>query len=160
MQSAETEVTYVIEAYVDDYISIATPASQEQLVHVATAVMSGIHDVFPADTDDDEDPISLKKMKKLEAMWALNKDILGFTFDGIEKTIWLKDSKRDTMPNNPTQVDPEWVTLLRRHSFPRVPVYHFQATPYFYLHPERQVPVITVQISAPQTATFCFLSSQ
>ena len=107
MQSAETEVTHVIEAYIDDYISIAIPASQEQLVHVATAVMSGIYDVFPADTDDDEDPISLKKMKKLEAMWTLNKDILGFTFDGIEKTIWLEDSKRDAMPNNPMQVDPE-----------------------------------------------------
>ena len=38
-----------------------------------------------ADEDDGNDPISLKKPLKLEGLWALMKDILGFTFDGIEK---------------------------------------------------------------------------
>jgi len=40
--------------------------------------MMGVHDFFLADENNDEDPLSLKKMKKLEAMWALHKDILGF----------------------------------------------------------------------------------
>ena len=44
-----------------DYMTIAVPASKEQLVHVATAVLMGVHDVFPADCDDAEDPASLKK---------------------------------------------------------------------------------------------------
>ena len=74
---------YVVKAFADDYIAIAIPTSQEQLTHVATAVMSGIHDVFPVDTVDESDPISLKKMKLLEAMWALEKEILGFGFDGM-----------------------------------------------------------------------------
>ena len=87
----------MVEVYVDDFISLATPTSREQLVHVANAVMSGIHDVFPADKDDSNDPLSLKKILKLESMWALHKDILGFAFDGLEKTIWLEGPKRDTL---------------------------------------------------------------
>ena len=83
--------------YVDDYISLAIPRDKKDLVHVVNAVLQGIHDVFPADNNDEEDPISLKKLKKLEAMWALHKDILGFTFDGVEKTIWLEEAKRDTL---------------------------------------------------------------
>ena len=81
----------------DDYISLAIPTSQEQLTHVATAIMMGVHDVFPADINDDNDPLSLKKLEKLEAMWALHKDIPGFTFDGVEKTLWLEQPKRDAL---------------------------------------------------------------
>ena len=81
----------------DDYISLAIPTSQQQLEHVANAVMTGIHDVFPPNEDDEEDPISLKKLKKFEVMWLLYKDILGFTFDGLEKTIWLEKPKRDAL---------------------------------------------------------------
>ena len=84
--STSKTLSYVVEAFVDDYIAIAIPTSKEQLHHVATAVMSAIHDVFPAESDDENDPITLKKLRLLEAMWALEKDILGFGFDGIEKT--------------------------------------------------------------------------
>ena len=59
--------------------------------------MSGIHDVFPTDKDDSNDPLSLKQILKLESMWALHKDILGFAFDGLEKTIWLEGPKRDAL---------------------------------------------------------------
>ena len=85
--SKDKAVSYVVEVFVDDYVAIAIPTSHEQLAHVATAVMSGIHDVFPADNMDKNDPISLKKMKSLEAMWALEKDILGLGFNGLEKII-------------------------------------------------------------------------
>ena len=47
----------------------------------------GVHDVFPADAVDAEDPLSLRKMTKFESMWAMLKDVLGFTFDGAGKTI-------------------------------------------------------------------------
>jgi len=82
---------------VDDYISLATPRTKEDSVHVTNGVLTGIHDVFPVDKDDAEDTISLKKLKQLEAMWALHKDVLGFTFDDVEKTIWLKESKHDAL---------------------------------------------------------------
>ncbi len=48
---------YALEVYVDDFINIIIPMSQEQLIHVATAIMSGIHDVFPADLVNSNDPI-------------------------------------------------------------------------------------------------------
>ena len=80
------KLSYLVEVYADNYISLAIPTSQEQLTHVATAIMMGVHDVFPADINDDNDPLSLKKLEKLEAMWALHKDILGLAFDGVEKT--------------------------------------------------------------------------
>ena len=77
-----TPLRYFIDVYVDDFIPMAIATSQEQLEHVATAVMQGIHDVFPENTIDAEDPISFKKLMKGEGRWALQKDILGFTFDG------------------------------------------------------------------------------
>ncbi len=36
----------MIEVYVDDFMSLAIPVSQLQPMHVAAAVMTGIHDVF------------------------------------------------------------------------------------------------------------------
>ena len=71
--------------------------SREQLRHVANAMMKGVHDVFPADDDDENDPLSLKKLRKEEGMWALEKDILGFAFDGDEKTMWLDEAKRSAI---------------------------------------------------------------
>ena len=83
---------YVVETFVDFYIAISITTSHEQLAHVVTAVMSGIHDVFPVDTFDENDPISLKIMKLLEVMWALEKEILGFGFDGVKKQSgWRKE---------------------------------------------------------------------
>ena len=55
---------YIIECFFDDFISLAIPTSQEQLRHVSNAVMKGVHDVFPSDTDDEEDSISPRKQKK------------------------------------------------------------------------------------------------
>ena len=49
---------YVLEVYVDDFMSLVIPTSADQLRHVANAVMKGIHDVFPEDSDDEKDPIS------------------------------------------------------------------------------------------------------
>ncbi len=57
---------YALEVYVDNFMSIVIPTSREQLEHVATAIMTGIHDVFPADTIDNDDPISKKKLLKGE----------------------------------------------------------------------------------------------
>ncbi len=53
-----------------------------------------MHDVFPTDKVNENDPLSYKKLLKLEGMWALTKeDVLGFTFDGDKKTIWLEEPK-------------------------------------------------------------------
>jgi len=88
----------MIEVYVDNFMSLVIPISKSQLHHTADAVMTGIHDVFPADeVNDDDDPISEKKLKKQEGQYSTVKTLLGFDFDGISKTMWLEAAKREKL---------------------------------------------------------------
>jgi hypothetical protein len=41
---------YLLEVYINGFISIVIPTSQAQLRHVANAILEGIHDVFPPDS--------------------------------------------------------------------------------------------------------------
>jgi len=88
---------YALEVYVDDFISIVIPASQEQLRHMANAIMEGIHDIFPPDDDDANDPISEKKLLKQDGQYDVLKTLLGFEFDGVGKTLWLEAAKREKL---------------------------------------------------------------
>ena len=92
--NANAGFLYCVEVYVDDFMGIVIPISKEQLDHVANAIMSGIHDVFPADIIDSNDPISEKKLEKGEAQFSTLKTLLGFDFDGKRKTMWLEEEKR------------------------------------------------------------------
>ena len=56
--------------------------------------MTGIHDVFLADEINNNDPISKKKLKQLDGEYSTKKTILGFDFDGVNKTIWLEEAKQ------------------------------------------------------------------
>jgi hypothetical protein len=57
--------------------------------------MHGIHDVFPPDENDSNNPISEKKLKKGEGRYETRKTLLGFDFDGKAKTMWLEDTKQE-----------------------------------------------------------------
>ena len=85
---------YFLEVYVDDFISCIVPTTKEQVEHVARGILHGIHDVFPPSTDDSKDPISTKKLNKAEGTFDTKKCLLGFDFDGINKTIWLEETKQ------------------------------------------------------------------
>jgi len=88
----------MIEVYVDDFMSLVIPISKSQLQHTAAAVMTGIHDVFPAnDEDNGDDPISEKKLKQLEGQYSTATTLLGFDFDGIHKTMRLEAAKREKL---------------------------------------------------------------
>jgi hypothetical protein len=76
------------------FIAAIIPTTREQITHVAQSILHGIHDVFPACTDNDRDPILTKKLRKGEGTFHTKKCILGFEFDGDEKTIWLEKDKR------------------------------------------------------------------
>ena len=122
----------MIEVYVDDYISLAIPRTREDLRHVANAVMKSIHDVFPPDDVDGNDPISHKMLLKQEGMWALTKDILGFTFDGEKKTIWLEAPKREKLLTTLKT----WITQAERRmedrgTIRRVSIDNFETAPAF-----------------------------
>jgi hypothetical protein len=90
----ENNFRYLLEVYVDDFVSLVIPTSWEQLCHVSTGTMTGIRDVFPADRCDSNDPISEKKLRQLDGEYATRKTILGFEFDGDNKSLWLKEAKR------------------------------------------------------------------
>ena len=85
---------YSIEVYVDDFMSIVIPISKAQMNHVATAIMTGIHNIFPVNIIDRNDPILEKKMKQGEAQFSTLKTLLGFNFDGKQKMMWLEEEKR------------------------------------------------------------------
>jgi hypothetical protein len=91
--SKNGKLFYALEVYVDDFMSIVIPTLQKQFEHVATAIMTGIHDVFPADIVDSNDPISEMKLLKGEGQYSLFKMLLGFDFDGKRKTMWLEKEK-------------------------------------------------------------------
>ena len=55
---------YILEVYMENYIALAISRIRPQLHHVTNTMMTGIHDVFSTDKDDDKDVISLKKISK------------------------------------------------------------------------------------------------
>ena len=58
---------FIMEVYVDDYISLAIPRSKKNLNLIANTIIHGMHSMFPASTVDNEDHISEKEMKKKHA---------------------------------------------------------------------------------------------
>jgi hypothetical protein len=80
--------------FVDNFMSLVILMSREQLDHIATVVMTWIHDVFPTNIIDCNNPISEKKLLKGEGQCSLSKALLGFDFDGQCKTMWLEEEKR------------------------------------------------------------------
>jgi hypothetical protein len=85
---------YLLEVYVYNFVSLVILTSHEQLCHVSTGTMAGIHDVFPANDVDSNDPILEKKLKQGDDEYATKKIILGFEFDGVNKTLWLEEAKQ------------------------------------------------------------------
>ena len=69
---------YMLEVYMDDYVRLVIPRSQDQLHHFVNSIMTGIYDVFSPDKDDKEDAVSLKKILKKEAAWAIINNVMGF----------------------------------------------------------------------------------
>jgi hypothetical protein len=93
-QKSNNGYVYKLEVYVDNFMSLIIPASREQIRNVATAVMTGIHDVFQLDDSNNDDPISEIKLKKGEGTHSTRKTLLGFDFNGEKKTMWLEEAKR------------------------------------------------------------------
>jgi hypothetical protein len=59
--------------------------------------MCGIHNVFPQDDKEEDDPISLKKLLQQDGAWEMIKDLLGFVFNGVDHTMWLLEGKRTAL---------------------------------------------------------------
>ena len=62
---------FTLEVYVDDFIGAVAVESQRPLQHVSRATLHGIHHVFPPAEAEDDDPNSVKKLRKGDGDWAL-----------------------------------------------------------------------------------------
>jgi hypothetical protein len=107
---------HLVEVYVDDNIACIIPTTKQQVEHVARGILHGIHGVFPPSEDDSTDPILNKKLRKGEGTFETSKCLLGFEFDGVEKTIWLEDAKRASL----LQILHQWIrgAVKGKHGIP------------------------------------------
>ena len=88
---------FSLEVYMDDFIGAAAAKSRRQLDHVGRANLHGVHDVFLPAKIEEEDPNLVKKLRKGDGAWALDKDLLGFDFNGDNRTVILDAQKRDAL---------------------------------------------------------------
>jgi hypothetical protein len=127
---------YLIEVYMDDYIGLATATSRQQLDHVAGSIMHAIHDIFPPDDQEDHDPISMKKLLNREGSWDLVKEILGFCFNGSNKTLWVAEGKRDAL----IHALKSWLRATAKNAKFGIPFTEFRSTLYKVRHAFLSIP--------------------
>ena len=90
---------YALEVCVDDFISIVIPTSQEQLRHIANAIMEGIHDIFPPDDGDANDPLSEKMLLKQDGQYDVLKTALVLNLMVLEKRYgWRQQCGKSSPP--------------------------------------------------------------
>ena len=82
---------FMIEVYIDDYINLVIARSKCDLDNISNTTMHGMHSVFPTNKDDSKDSILEKKMVKKDGQWRIEKDVLGWTFGGKNKTMILEE---------------------------------------------------------------------
>ncbi len=87
----------MVKFYVDDFMSLVIPISQDQLQHVMTAVMTEIHNVFFLDANNSNNTIFKKKLLKEDGWYSTQKALLGFDFDSLTKMMWLESAKREKL---------------------------------------------------------------
>jgi hypothetical protein len=59
--------------------------------------MHGIHNVFPEHDNDANNPIAKNKLLKGEGQMSTTKMLLGFDFNGKDKTMWLEMAKQNQL---------------------------------------------------------------
>jgi len=91
----QDKLKQLLEVYVDDFLGLIQAPSQTQALHFTRAILHGIHKVFaPSDNGaPDDEPIAIKKLNQGDGRWATTKEILGWVFDGIAKTMTLPTEK-------------------------------------------------------------------
>jgi len=108
------QLRYLVEVYMDDFIACIIPTTKQQVEHVAQGILHRIHNVFPPSEDDGMDPISNNKLRKGEGTFETSKCLLGFGFDGVNKTIWLEDKKRASL----LQILQQWLRQKANGAYP------------------------------------------
>ena len=112
------QLRHLVEVYVDNFIACIIPTTKQHVEHVTRGILHGIHNISPPSEVDSMDPISNRKLRKCEGTFGTSKCLLGFKFDGVEKTIWLKDAKRVSL----LQILRQWIrrAVRGKHGIPFV----------------------------------------
>jgi hypothetical protein len=100
-------LNYLFELFVDDFIGLVQATDEGILRHHTRALFHGIHSIFPPVSvtgHSGEDPISQKKLDEGDGIWAVRKEILGWIFDGIARTIELPAKKVLTLETDITTI--------------------------------------------------------
>jgi hypothetical protein len=88
---------HLFEVFVDDFIGLLQSNNRSVLQHHSRALLHAIHQVFPPPTatgHSKDDPISFKKLVlEGEGVWDTTKEILGWMFNGLHRTMQLPASK-------------------------------------------------------------------
>lgn len=95
---APADLYCLFEVYIDDFIGLIQSQDSKELLRCSRALMHGIHSIFPpphVTGHHGQDPISEKKLKAGDGLWEARKELLGWVFDGIARTIELPADKID-----------------------------------------------------------------
>ena len=108
-------LNYLLEVFVDDFCGMVQATDEAILRHHTRAIFHAIHAIFPPTSvtkHAGEDPISQKKLAEGEGVWETRKEILGWIFDGITRTIQLP-------PPKVAKIDATLNTILKTGRCPR-----------------------------------------
>jgi hypothetical protein len=79
-----------MEVYMDDFLATAQLSKIAQLHHFSRAILHAIHDMFlpPSNnTSNMPNPISITKLQEEGICWSPVKEMLGWQFNGITRTV-------------------------------------------------------------------------
>jgi len=85
----------MIEVYIDDFIGVLQSTDEYELRQLSRKILKGINNVFPPPSLTGSKmgpPVSEKKLIE-DGTWALRKEVLGWLFDGLARTIELPQKK-------------------------------------------------------------------
>jgi hypothetical protein len=105
-----------IGVFVDDYVLAVVENDDRTLLRrVSRATLHAIHSMFPppevSGHTGGKDPISRKKLEKGDARFNIEKEILGFLINGVDRAVRLSEVKVDALAK-------EIVAVLRKTHVP------------------------------------------
>ena len=108
--------TKLLQVYVDDFCHAATQSLDgTHIPLIRRASIHGIHAVFPEPAvtghENGKDPLSMKKIDQGDGNFESKKDMIGFSFNGVQRTIHLPPVKAKAYIK-------ETHRILRRKSVP------------------------------------------
>ena len=91
----KTKFLKLLEVYIDDFIGVLQSTDETELRQFSRKILKGINNVFPPPALTGSKmgpPVSEKKLIE-DGTWALRKEVLGWLFDGLARTIELPKKK-------------------------------------------------------------------